>query len=212
MRERVKPFRDRNARKIRRERWWLLGETVPAMRAALAPLPRYIAGTATGKRILFAWCDPWTCPSNATNVFAFADDYAFGILSSSAHSAWAWLQSSTLRTDIRYTPTTAFETFPWPSPVAPAARAEVGELAAALVALRSGICTAEGFGLTRLYNLVDDGAYADLADVHRRLDTAVTRAYGWPAAAARDPDETNRRLLAQNQEITRGGRTYEPFA
>jgi hypothetical protein len=212
VRERVKPFRDRNARAIRRERWWLLGETVPKMRAALAPLPRYIAGTATGKRILFAWCEPWTCPSNATNVFAFADDYSFGVLSSSVHRGWARLQSSTLEDRIRYTPTSAFETFPWPSPVARAARAEVGELAAAMVALRGETCAREDFGLTRLYNLVDEGAYAEIADLHRRLDAAVVRAYGWPASAAGDPEESNRLLHELNQEITRGERPYEPFA
>ena len=86
------------------------------MRTALAPLDRYIAGAAQGKRILFAWQAPWTCPSNLTNVFAFAFDYAMGVLSSTIHTEWARAQSSTLRIDIRYTPTSAFETFPWPDP------------------------------------------------------------------------------------------------
>jgi len=48
------------------------------------------------------------------NVFAFEDDFSMGILLSTIHHEWARAQSSTLRIDIRYTPTTAFETFPWP--------------------------------------------------------------------------------------------------
>ena len=62
---------------------------------------RYVSGTsladAQGKRLLLAWADAWTCPSNLTYVFAFDDDYAMGVLSSSAHGAWAWNRSSTLK-------------------------------------------------------------------------------------------------------------------
>ena len=76
VRQRVKPFRDQNRRKARRERWWRFGEMAVGMRRALAPLSRYIAANAQGKRILFAWQEPWTCPSKLTNVFAFEDDYA----------------------------------------------------------------------------------------------------------------------------------------
>jgi hypothetical protein len=67
-------------------------------------------------------------------------------------------------------------------------------------------------GLTRLYNEVDDGAYADLAKLHRELDEAVAAAYGWPRAVAHDADETNRRLLELNREIAAGTRPYAPFA
>lgn len=44
VRERVKPLRDRNRRKVRRERWWRFGEAAVGMRAAIAPLSRYMAG------------------------------------------------------------------------------------------------------------------------------------------------------------------------
>ena len=63
------------------------------MRRALAGLLRYIAGTATGKRPLFTWSDSTWCPSNAVNVFALHEDYHLGVLSSTAHTAWAWPRS-----------------------------------------------------------------------------------------------------------------------
>jgi hypothetical protein len=62
-----------------------------------------------------------------------------------------------------------------------------------------------------LYNELDDGAYADLAALHRKLDEAVCAACGWPRSIAGDPDETNARLLALNQEIVAGKRPYDPF-
>ncbi len=203
----VKPERDQTRRKAYRARWWRFAEPLVAMRKAIAPLSRYIGGTATGKRILFCWVEPWTCPSNAMNVFAFDDDYAMGVLSSRIHTAWAKSQSSTLRVDIRYTPTTAFGTFPWPS----RNRDAVSDISRRLIARRSEICLAENIGLTKLHNQMDDGAWKDLRDLHRELDEAVAAAYGWPKSVAHDPDESNRRLLDLNRAIAAGEVEYDPF-
>jgi len=178
------------------------------MRAAIEPLPRYIVSNTQGKRILFTWVAKGTCPSNLTTVFAFADDFAMGVLASTIHHEWARARSSTLRVDFRYTPTTAFETLPWPQPsdcepIAAAVRA--------MIARRSEICLERQIGLTQLYNEVDDGAYRDLKELHAALDEAVAAAYGWPASAARDPADSNRRLLELNREIAAGRVAYDPF-
>ncbi len=180
------------------------------MRAALLGLERCIAGTATGKRPLFTWCEPEWCPSNAVNVFAFDDDYHLGVLSSTAHTAWAWARSSTLETRLRYTPTTAFATFPWPDPVDDDLRAVVRDAAKELVQLRLQHCAEGGFGLTRLYNVMDEGGYRDLADCHLRLDRAVAACYGWPAKIAEDRRELVARLARLNAEVA-AGRPYAPF-
>ena len=210
VRERVKPFRDENRRRVRREKWWLLGELVPAMRTALSELPRYVAGVAQGKRIFFAWQTTWTCPSNLTNVFAFTDDSSMGVLSSTIHHEWARAQSSTLEDRFRYTPTSAFETYPWPQPDV-ARRDIIASAARATVARRSEICLERQIGLTTLYNEVDDGAYRDLRDLHAGLDEAVAAAYGWPVSVAHDPAESNRLLLELNWAIAAGEVAYHPF-
>ena len=207
VRDRVKPVRDKNRRAIRRERWWLFSEPVPAMRRALDGLKRFIASNVQGKRILFAWFDAEVCPSNLTKVFAFDDEGAIGVLSSGIHHEWARAQSSTLEDRIRYTPRTAFETFPWPG----GNRDEVADVARRLIARRSEICVEREIGLTKLYNQLDDGAWADLRDLHRELDEAVATAYGWPRSVAHDADETNRRLLELNRAITAGEVEYRPF-
>lgn len=207
----VKPERDKTRRKAYRERWWRFAEPLVAMRLAVAPLSRYIAGTATGKRILFGWVDPWTCPSNAITVFAFEDDYAMGVLSSSIHTAWARVQGSTLEDRIRYTPKTSFGTFPWPYPVSDDHRQEIGRLSRELVDERGKICREREIGLTRFYNNVDDGAYRHVADLHQQLDVAVADAYGWPAAVAADADDANSRLLDLNRAIAADKHPYDPF-
>jgi hypothetical protein len=211
VRQRVKPSRDQNNDRFRREHWWIFGRPYTAVRTAIGGLHQYIAGVRVGKRLLFAWCDAWTCPSDLTNVFAFDDDYAMGVLSSFAHGAWARSRSSTLKGDFRYTPTTVFLMFPWPFPVADEQRERVAEAGRQMIARRQEICAAEGFGLTKLYNLMDDGAYQDLKRLHHELDESVAIAYGWPRAVAQDGEEVVRRLLALNREIASGERPYAPF-
>jgi hypothetical protein len=80
-----------------------------------------------------------------------------------------------------------------------------------VIARRQRICVANGFGLTTLYNLIDEGAYTDLKALHCELDEAVAAAYGWPEAVAQDGDEIVQRLLILNREIAAGARDYDPF-
>ena len=74
-------------------------------------------------------------------------------------------------------------------------REAVAQIANRLIARRSEICLERQIGLTKLYNEVDDGAYRDLRELHDALDEAVAAAYGWPASAAHDAQESNRLLL-----------------
>ncbi len=209
VRERVKPVRDTNRDRGFRELWWRFGRPRGAMRSATQDLPGFLVAPRVAKRLLITWVTDRALPSDATNVFAFEDDYAFGILSSSAHRAWAWVRASTLKGDLRYTPTSVFETFPWP-PLDDQHRTAVATEGADLLDLRSRLCRDEGIGLTELYNRRDDGAYTDLRDAHRSLDRAVVAAYGWPLAIAQDDDELVARLLARNRAIADGA-PYEPF-
>ncbi|MDQ3379408.1 MAG: hypothetical protein M3546_03675 [Actinomycetota bacterium] len=202
----VKPHRDQVRRKAYREKWWRFEEPIVAMRKALAPLSRFIACPAQSKRFYMIWCEPGWCPSNLTTVFAFEDDFAMGVLSSMPHIRWAMSQSTRLKSDPRYTKA-SFMTFPWPS----AGSELIGVLAIRLIQRRSQICLERQIGLTKLYNEVDDGAYRDLGELHDALDEAVAAAYGWPASAAHDPQESNRLLLELNRAIAAGEIDYRPF-
>lgn len=211
LRATVRDMRATNSDRYARENWWLHGRPVLSLREGIAELPRYVAGTRTGKRLLLTWCRPDWFPSDAVNAFAFSDDFAFGVLSSAIHSAWAWKQSSTLKGDLRYTPTTAFATFPFPTEPA-GFRAMIEDAAREVVALRRHHTTALGKGLTALYNAMDEGAYTDLAAAHGRLDRAVCDAYGWHRSTLDSHEAIAEALLALNSEIASGLRAYDPFA
>ena len=110
----VKPDRDRNNEKRTRENWWLYKRNAPDMRIAIDNLPRYIATPRVSKHRIFTWYDPLILPDDGTYAFARADDYFFGILHSCFHEVWALKLGTRLETRPRYTPTTCFETFPFP--------------------------------------------------------------------------------------------------
>ena len=70
---------------------------------------------------LFVWCDARICPDQQLIVVARDDDTTFGILHSRFHETWS-LRRGTWQgkgNDPRYTPTTTFETFPFPAGLAP---------------------------------------------------------------------------------------------
>ncbi len=210
VRHRVKPRREKNRRKAYRDYWWRFSEPRARMRVATTGLHRYIAGTATGKRLVLAWVTADVCPSNLVNVFAFDDDYAMGVLLSRVHGSWAWAQSSTLKGDLRYTPTTVFATFPWP-PSDGHQRAQIGDIAKELIELRDKLSIERDIGLTKLYNECDEGAHKELRELHDRLDRAVSDAYGWPPSVLSDPVEITSRLLVLNAAIAAGEQEYTPF-
>lgn len=210
VRDQARNARETSTSYSRNPRWWQFLWLRPDLRRATADLERFIAGTATGKRILFVWCESDWRPSNATNVFALDTDYAIGVLTSRVHTDWARARSSTLRADIRYTPSSAFDTFAWPHPTT-AQRARIGELSRVLIDLRTTLCREHEIGLTVLYNRVDDGAYSALRAAHRDLDLAVLGAYGWTSALLDDVGRRNRALLDLNAAILAGHVPYSPF-
>jgi len=118
--ERVYPMRQENRRETRRENWWRHAEPAPHMWAALDGLSRYIATVGIAKHRLFVWLDARISPSNTLVAFARDDDTTFGILHSRFHETWSLRLGTSLVDRPRYTPTSTFETFPFPTGLGPA--------------------------------------------------------------------------------------------
>ena len=119
--EHVRPTWDRQRAAGRRNQWWLHHRPRPKMWRALDGLARYIVTPCVAKYRLFAWLDARICPDHALIVTARDDDTTFGILHSRFHEVWSlrtgtWLGKGN---DPRYTPTTTFETFPFPDGLSP---------------------------------------------------------------------------------------------
>ncbi len=123
--ENVKKARAAKPRAWHRAEWWQLYAQRPEMRKALDSCPRFIATPSVSKHRLFAWKIAPVNPDHQLIVFARSDDLFFGVLHSRFHEVWALAQGTQLRekeSGFRYTPTTCFETFPFPPDVIPEPR------------------------------------------------------------------------------------------
>jgi len=138
---RVQPKRDRNRDKWLRDNWWRPQRMRPEMRKAVKPLYRFLITTTTSKHRLFIWLTHPILPDHQLIVFGSSEDCWFGVLHSRIHQVWSLAQGTQLRekeSGFRYTPTTCFETFPFPfpddlqppqaAPVPPAEEPETREL------------------------------------------------------------------------------------
>jgi type II restriction/modification system DNA methylase subunit YeeA len=175
-----------------RKNWWQYGRPRVKMRIAIAELSRFIVTPRHSKHFAMNWLDPQILANDATITFAREDDYFFGVLHSKIHELWARRQGTQLReveSGFRYTPTTCFETFPfpWPPGKEPVDDPIVQAISAAavdLVTKRDRWLNPEGASeielkkrtLTNLYN--QRPTWLDLA--HKTLDEAVLDAYNWP--------------------------------
>ena len=118
--EHVKPERDKTRRDKYRNVWWQFAEPIPGLRVALKGVPRFVATPAVSKHRLFAWVSSAVVPDHALLAVARADDTTFGILHSRLHELWSLRLGTSLEDRPRYTPTTCFETYPFPEHLTPA--------------------------------------------------------------------------------------------
>lgn len=115
----VKPERanDRNAKT--RSQWWLFERPRLEMREAQAKLLRFIVTPVVAKHRTFAWRMSPTLAMNLLDVIARDDDTTLGVLQSRFHELWALRMGTSLEDRPRYTPSTTFETFPYPDGLTP---------------------------------------------------------------------------------------------
>jgi hypothetical protein len=178
----VRPQRLESKREQYKRLWWLFAERQPAMLRAIAGLERVITCSYVTAHFALCFQPARRVFANSLAVFAFDGNAAFGILQSRLHELWARFFSSSMKDDLRYTPSDCFETFPFPEnwethPALEAAGQAYYEFRAALMVRNNE-------GLTKTYNRFHDPNELDpeilrLRALHADMDRAVLDAYGW---------------------------------
>jgi hypothetical protein len=116
----VQPTRVGKREKRTNEHWWIFQWARPVMRKAIAGLPRFIVTPEVAKHRFFTFLNQAIVADKNLTVVARCDDTTFGILHSRFHELWALRMGTSLEDRPRYTPTTTFETFPFPEGLTPA--------------------------------------------------------------------------------------------
>jgi type II restriction/modification system DNA methylase subunit YeeA len=115
----VKPVRDNDKDSRKRELWWRHHRSRPDLRKAVEGLDRVIVTPVVSKWRIFVWVYGRVLATNLVDVVARDDDTVFGILHSRFHESWSLRLGTSLEDRPRYTPTTTFETFPFPEGLTP---------------------------------------------------------------------------------------------
>jgi type II restriction/modification system DNA methylase subunit YeeA len=131
----VKTIRGKNRREAYAKNWWIYAESRPAMRESFSSHLRFLATCMVAKHRMFVWLDTVSLPANVVIAFGRSDDFFLGLLQCKFHEVWSLKQGTRLETRPRYTPTTCFETFPFPCPT-PAQEAAIAAAAKELNQLR----------------------------------------------------------------------------
>lgn len=195
----VKPERDKNNRKSRRDNWWKFGEKRPGMRKALQGLSGYFCLPKIAKYTCFRFIDISVLPCEANMVAASDDFFILGILNSKVHLDWVEAQRSTLKSDTRYTNTTCFETFPFPVRPSEKQKNEVRKIMKDLEDFRVDLAITRNKKITDIYNEFYLEPTSQLYKFHRRLDRAVVESYGWKYVEGEDYKQ---KLFDLNRELT----------
>ena len=186
--ERVKPGRahlTKNAVGQKRATfWWQYGSLAKELYAAVTGLERVLAISRIGQHAAFAFLPRGMVYAESMIIFPLTTHAAFCALQSRPHELWARFFGSSMKDDLRYTPSDCFETFPFPEgwethPALEAAGRAYHDFRAALM-------VENGEGLTKTCNRFHDPDetgpdIAELRALHAAMDRAVLDAYGWRA-------------------------------
>ena len=180
--ERVKPTRMTDNRATYRNHWWQYAEKRKELYLAIDGLNQVLTVSRVGQHASLAFLPSRMVYAESVVVFPFQTFAAFCALQSRPHEIWARFFGSSMKDDLRYTPSDCFETFPFPE-----GWDTDGSLEAAgrsYYEYRAVLMVENAQGMTKTYNgfhdiYETDSRVVELRARHAAMDRAVLDAYGW---------------------------------
>jgi hypothetical protein len=178
----VQPYRDGLKRDVYRLKWWQFGEKQTALYRTIVTLPRVLVTCRVSQLCAFAFAAQGTVFADSLVVFCTARDSHFCALQARPHEVWARFFASSMKDDLRYTPSDCFETFPFPELFE--TRPALEAAGKAYYEFRAALMVRNNEGLTKTYNRFHDPNensphIVRLRELHAAMDRAVLDAYRW---------------------------------
>jgi hypothetical protein len=211
--------------------WWKYWNARTELSNTLAGLQEVLGCCRVSQHLSFARMSAQQVFADSVVVVAVPPAVGIAVLQSRPHELWTRFFGSSMKDDLRYTPTDCFETFPFPPDWQDAT--ELKRVGNEYHEYRAKLMVSRGQGLTDTYNRFHDPADTSaetqrLRELHDEMDRAVLEAYGWsdldpaagfipefdedeiePGARARRkyrlrwPDEVRDEVLARLLELNR---------
>jgi len=150
----VKPHRDNSKRKVYREKWWLYAEKAVELYRLIniLSLKRVIVVARISKTVAFSMVPCNQVFADALVVTIFDNFTFFAILQSTINNIWAWKYCTTMKTDLNYTPSATFDTFPFPQTMISEIKRELEQIGENCHEHRRQLMFKMQLGLTKTYN------------------------------------------------------------
>lgn len=180
--ELVKPYRESLTGQIHQDCFWKLWDLRPGLMREFAA-KQFVLAIASVTKYLCVSRVPTSAVYNMQVKVLFYNGFAeLAVLQSSLHEVWARsLCGTSAALTLRYSTSTVLET--WPMPVLNG-HDELESLGNRYHVHREALMEEGAIGLTQLYNRFHAPSDANarieaLRGLHREIDLAVARAYGW---------------------------------
>lgn len=135
------------------EKWWQYLRPRTELYSKIKPLNKCIGIALTSKTLAFRFIPTDVVYTHAVGLFTKDDASFFCILQSVLHSVWAWKFGSTMKSDLRYTSSDIFETFPFPKIIDPTIEINLESVGQTYHSFRQELMINIQLGLTKVYNL-----------------------------------------------------------
>ncbi len=171
----------------------------------------------------FTFVDASMVYANTLTIVASESFAVFGTIQSRVHEVWARRNASSMKDDLRYTPTDSFATFPFPHQIldflrTPSAsgRCLCDNSGKLYYDCRSRIMRLRQEGLTKTYNRFHDphersAEIQHFRELHAAMDRAVLEAYGWDDLAQTAHCEFLLDYEEEDDENDRGRKKKKPW-
>ncbi|MRG96406.1 Eco57I restriction-modification methylase domain-containing protein [Polyangium spumosum] len=182
----VKPVREAGPRNPQadylRARWWHWHTERPSLYEAMESRKLVLANSQVSAHLAFAAQPTDRVFGHTLNIFVLPIERGFAILQSRVHECWARFFGSSMKDDLRYTPSDCFETFPFPPNYEQNPTLE--SIGREYYGFRAALMIENNEGLTKTYNRFHNPderspQIKKLRDLHAQMDRAVLDAYGW---------------------------------
>lgn len=159
--------------------WWKLSYGREEMLRNINVISRYIACARITQRPIFEFFCKDIHPNDKVLVFAFEDNYSYGIIQSKIHWLWVTSKATTLGTGFNYNIASIWDTFPWPQNPTEKQIEKIAKAANVLRIERNAIMEKNKSTLRDVYRILEKPGKNKLKDLHTDLDNAVIEAYGF---------------------------------
>ena len=175
--EKVKKFRSESKKKATRE----FADYPSRFMEIKDPKGKFLLVPATSgetrQYIPIGYVDNNAIPSNAASFITNADEYHFGVLTSSVHMSWMRAVAGRLKSDYRYSNKVVYNNFVWPE-ATDKQREKIVQTAKTILDVRAK------YPNSSLADLYDETTMPpELRKAHKANDKAVMSAYGFKSSA-----------------------------